>query len=157
MNLIQEDPLCLAPRDLTCDPPLETESYCSIIFPKKTTLKKQSTRAMQGLSNHFGHLFHSMSTSVVLLHLHYIMSESSEDRSVDTDDGENIDRDEFDVTLFSDYRDFYQAGLHRERTPVYSALRSLFSSNTHLLCTFSFPGVDILPEPNSFMVKDTSE
>ena len=85
------------------------------------------------------------------------MSESSEDCCVDTDDGENVDRDEFDVTLFSDYRDFYQAGLHRERTPVYSALRSLFSSNTHLLCTFSFPGVDILPELNSFTVKDTSE
>jgi hypothetical protein len=85
------------------------------------------------------------------------MSESSEDRCVDMDDGENIDRNEFDVTLFSDYRDFYQAGLHRERTPVHSTLWSLRPSNTHRLCTFSFPGVDILPDPNSFTVKNTSE
>ena len=64
------------------------------------------------------------------------MSDTSSEHYIEGDDGENLDRHDFDLTLFRDYRDFYKAGLHRERTPVHIALHSLFSSNTRRLYVF---------------------
>jgi hypothetical protein len=83
------------------------------------------------------------------------MSKTSSDRCIDGDDSTNINRDDFYIPSFRDYRDFYRAGLHRERTPVHSALQSY-----HLLIQIfytSFTGVDILPNPNAFTVENTSE